>query len=131
MVPDLPENYDGHPAFQFIKDVGVNWDTSIFLNGEIGEFITMVRKERNTNNWFLGSITDENERTINVSLSFLDEGKKYTATIYSDDENSHWDDNPTAYKIQSKSVTGKDSLNLKLATGGGTAISFFPLTNTD
>jgi len=130
MVPDLPENYDGHPAFQFIKDVGVDWDTSIFLNGEIGEFITMARKERNTDNWFLGSITDENERTIDIPLSFLDEGKEYTAKIYSDDENSHWDDNPTAYKIQSKSVTSKDSLKLKLAPGGGTAISFFPLTDT-
>jgi glucan 1,4-alpha-glucosidase len=129
MVPDLPENYEGHPAFQFIKDVGVDWDTSIFLNGEIGEFITMARKERNTGNWFLGSITDENERMIDISLNFLKEGKEYTATIYSDDENSHWDDNPTAYKIQNKSVTSKDSLKLELAPGGGTAISFFPITN--
>ena len=129
MAPDLPENYEGHPAFQFIKDVGVDWDTSIFLNGEIGEFITMARKERNTGNWFLGSITDENERMIDISLNFLEDGEEYTTTIYSDDENSHWDDNPTAYKIQNKSVTSKDSLKLELAPGGGTAISFFPITN--
>jgi hypothetical protein len=134
MAADLPENYsirtpssrdeDGHPAFQFIKDVGVDWDTSIFLNGEIGEFITMVRKERNTGNWFLGSITDENERTIEISLDFLGEGKEYAATVYSDDESSHWNENPIAYKIQSKSVNRSDSLKLKLAAGGGTAISF-------
>jgi hypothetical protein len=126
MAPDFPENYNGHPAFQFIRDVGVDWDTSICLNGEIGEFITMARKERNTDNWFLGSITDENERTIDISLSFLVEGKEYTATIYSDDENSHWNENPTAYKIQSKSVNSNDSLRLELAAGGGTAISLIP-----
>jgi hypothetical protein len=126
MAPEFPENYNGHPAFQFIRDVGVDWDTSICLNGEIGEFITMARKERNTDNWFLGSITDENERTIDISLSFLVEGKEYTATIYSDDENSHWNENPTAYKIQSKSVNSNDSLRLELAAGGGTAISLIP-----
>ncbi|HSW54512.1 MAG TPA: glycoside hydrolase family 97 protein [Ignavibacteriaceae bacterium] len=124
MAADLPENYSGHPAFQFIRDVGVDWDTSIVLNGEIGDFITIVRKERNTDKWFLGSITDENERVINISLNFLDIGKKYTATIYSDNEDSHWDKNPTAYKIESKIVNSSDKLTLKLAPGGGTAISF-------
>jgi hypothetical protein len=126
MAADLPENYNGHPAFQFIRDVGVDWDTSIFLNGEIGEFITMARKERNTDKWFLGSITDENERTIDISLNFLEKGKEYIATIYSDDESSHWNENPIAYKIQSKSVNSSDSLKFKLAAGGGTAISFIP-----
>jgi len=126
MAADLPENYFGHPAFQFIRDVGVDWDTSIVLNGEIGEFITIVRKERNTDKWFLGSITDENERLINISLNFLEAGKKYTANIYSDSDDSHWDKNPTAYKIESKAVSNSDTLNLKLAPGGGTAISFIP-----
>ena len=129
MAADLPENYEGHPAFQFIRDVGVDWETSIVLNGEIGEFITMVRKERNTDNWFLGSITDESERTINISLKFLDEGKEYTAIIYSDDENSHWDKNPTAFRIKRETVHSFDSLKLELAAGGGTAISFIPVTN--
>jgi len=124
MAADLPENYSGHPAFQFIRDVGVDWDTSIVLNGEIGDFITIVRKERNTDKWFLGSITDENERVINISLNFLDEGKEYTATFYSDADDSHWDKNPTAYKIESKIVNSSDKLTLKLAQGGGTAISF-------
>lgn len=127
MAADLPENYIGHPAFQFIRDVGVDWDTSIVLNGEIGDFITIARKERNTDNWFLGSITDENERTIKAALDFLDNDKKYTAVIYSDAEDAHWDKNPTAYKIENKLVTKSDTLTLKLASGGGTAISFIPI----
>jgi len=128
MAADLPENYFGHPAFQFIRDVGVDWDTSIVLNGEISNFITIARKERNTDKWFLGSITDENERGIEVSLDFLDIEKKYTATLYEDAEDSHWDKNPTAYKIESKTVNSTDSLSLQLAPGGGTAISFIPIT---
>ena len=128
MAADLPVNYDEHPAFQFIKDVGVNCDTSIVINGEIGEFITIARKERNTDKWFLGSITDENERTIDISLNFLDEGREYTATIYRDDEDSHWDKNPTAFKIEEITVSNSDSLKIKLAAGGGTVISFIPGT---
>lgn len=137
MAADLPENYSvrtsssrdegEHPAFQFIRDVGVDWDTSIVLNGEIGEFITIVRKERGSENWFLGSITDENERVIRITLGFLDDGKNYTATIYSDTEDSHWDKNPTAYKIESKTVESSNTLKLKHAPGGGSAISFIPL----
>ncbi|MEJ2104487.1 MAG: glycoside hydrolase family 97 C-terminal domain-containing protein, partial [Ignavibacteriaceae bacterium] len=128
MAADLPENYEGHPAFQFIRDVGVDWDTSIVLNGEIGDFITIVRKERNTDKWFLGSITDENARTIELALNFLDEVKSYKATLYEDAEDSHWDKNPTAYKIENKIVNYSDKLTLKLAPGGGTAISFIPVT---
>jgi len=127
MAADLPENYEGHPAFQFIRDVGVDWDTSIVLNGEIGDFITIARKERNTDKWFLGSITDENARTIEVSLNFLDKGKSYKATLYEDGDNAHWDKNPTAYKIENKIVEKSDKLTLKLAPGGGTAISLIPL----
>ena len=129
MAADLPENYIDHPAFQFIKDVGVDWDTSIVLNGEIGDFITMARKERNTDNWFLGSITDENERTINITLNFINKELQYDAKIYSDDVNSHWEKNPTAYKIERRTVGINDTIELKLAPGGGTAISFIPLNN--
>ncbi len=129
MAADLPENYEGNPAFRFIKDVGVDWDTSIVINGEIEEYITIARKERNTDKWFLGSITDENARSLNVSLNFLNEGKKYTATIYSDKEDSHWDKNPTAYKIETRIVDNSTILNLQLAPGGGTAISFIPVNN--
>ncbi len=127
MAADLPENYEGHPAFQFIRAVGVDWDTSIVLNGEIGDFITIARKERNSNSWFLGSITDEKERTIDVSLNFLDVGKEYNATLYQDAEDSHWDKNPTSFKIENKVVNSKDVLKLKLAPGGGAAISFIPV----
>jgi hypothetical protein len=126
MAADLPENYDGHLAFQFIRDVGVDWDTSIVLNGDIGDFISIARKERNTDKWFLGSITDENERVMDISLNFLDDGKEYIATFYSDADDSHWDKNPTAYKIENKTVNNTDTLKLKLAPGGGTAISFIP-----
>ena len=124
MAADLPENYEGHPAFQFIRDVGVDWDTSIVLNGEIGDFISIARKERNTDKWFLGSITDEKARTIEVQLNFLDKGKSYKAILYEDAEDSHWDKNPTAYKIENKIVSNSDKLTLELAPGGGTAISF-------
>jgi len=129
MAADLPENYEGNPTFQFIRDVGVDWDTSIVINGEIGDFITIARKERNTDKWFLGSITDENERTIEVSLNFLDAGKSYTTTLYEDAEDSHWDKNPTAYKIENKNVISSDTLKLKLAPGGGTAITFIPASD--
>jgi hypothetical protein len=126
MAADLPENYQGNPAFQFIRDVAVNWDTTIVLNGEIEEYISIARKERGTNRWFLGSITDENSRTLSVKLNFLDEGKQYTAVIYSDSKDSDWDKNPTSYKIESKVVDNKSTLSLNLAPGGGAAVSFIP-----
>ncbi|HEY7750886.1 MAG TPA: glycoside hydrolase family 97 protein [Ignavibacteriaceae bacterium] len=129
MAADLPENYNGHPAYQFIRDVGVDWDTSVVINGEIADFVTIARKERNTDKWFLGSITDENERSFDILLNFLDTGKEYEATVYSDADDSHWDKNPTAYLIENKIVFSTDTLILKLAAGGGTAISFIPCKN--
>lgn len=125
MAADLLENYEGKDAFQFISDVPVNWEFTKVLNGEIGDFVTIVRKDRNSNNWFLGSITDENPRELNINLNFLDKGKNYTAVIYKDADNAHWNDNPTEYKIEKLNVTSEDKINLKLAAGGGTAISFF------
>ncbi len=124
MAPDLLENYEGHPAFQFISDVPVIWETTKVLNGEVGDFVTIVRKDRNSANWFLGSITDENSREIKINLDFLDEDKTYEAVIYRDTKNSHWNDNPTEYEIEYMEKTYKDSLNLLLAPGGGTAIEF-------
>lgn len=126
MAADLPENYEGHPAFQFIRDVGVDWDESHVLNGEIGEYITIARKEKGTGNWFLGSITDENERTLEVSLNFLDPGTTYNAVIYKDGEDAHWDDNPLSYEITEMEVTSDTVLEIELAPGGGQAISIFP-----
>lgn len=123
MAADLPENYEGHPAFQFIRDVGVDWDESIVIDGEIGEFVTIARKERETGNWFIGSVTNENEREIIIPLDFLDQDKNYRAVIYKDGEDAHWDKNPTSYLIEDKEVTSKDELNIWLAPGGGVAIS--------
>ncbi len=124
MLPDLIENYGGHPAFQFIRDVGVDWEETRVLDGEIGEFVTIARKERGTGNWFLGSITNEDERRISIECNFLDRGKKYTAIIYSDGKNAHWDDNPTDYQIDTVTVYHRSNINLNLAPGGGCAISF-------
>ncbi|MEA2076964.1 MAG: glycoside hydrolase family 97 protein [Candidatus Marinimicrobia bacterium] len=124
MAPDLIENYDGHSAFQFIRDVGVDWDETRVLDGEIGEFITIVRKERDTDKWFLGSITNEEQRRINIHCNFLDKGKKYTAIIYSDGKNAHWDENPTDYQIDTVEVYHRSDISLNLAPGGGCAISF-------
>jgi len=124
MAPDLIKNYDGHPAFQFIRDVAVDWDKTHVLDGEVGEFVTIVRKERDSNNWFLGSITNEEARRINIQCDFLDKYKKYTAIIYSDAKNAHWDDNPTDYQIDTLKVKRKSDFSIDLAPGGGTAISF-------
>jgi hypothetical protein len=124
MATDLPENYEAKPdAFQFIKDVAVDWDDTKVIHAEPGEYLTIARKAKGTNNWFLGSITDENARELNMDFSFLDKGKKYTATIYRDAPDASWDKNPEAYVIEKITITNKSKLTLKLAPGGGTAIS--------
>ncbi len=124
MAADLIENYEGDPALQFIRDVGVDWKQTKVINGEVGDFVTIAREERNTGNWFLGSITDENPRELTVSLDFLKSNTTYTATIYKDAEDAHWNDNPTAISIETMEVTAETKISLKLAAGGGTAISF-------
>ncbi|MFO8236148.1 MAG: glycoside hydrolase family 97 protein [Bacteroidales bacterium] len=126
MAADLIENYEGHPAFKFIEDVPVDWEQTHVLNGEIGDYITIVRKDRNSNEWYLGSITDENKRDLTVSLDFLDENKTYKAEIYKDAKNTHWETNPTEYIIEKATFREEDSLKLELAEGGGTAIRFYP-----
>ena len=131
MAADLPEHYQGHPAFQFIRDVAVDWDKTDVLNGEVGDFITISRKERNTERWFLGSITDEHERDFNIKLDFLDAKKQYVAALYSDGPDAHWDKNPTAIEINKYQVTSDTVLKLKLAAGGGAAVSFFPADEED
>ena len=123
MAADLPENYENQPAMQFIRDVAVDWDETKVLDGEVGDFVTIARRERSSEKWFVGSITDENARDIVVDLSFLDNGKSYVAKIYADAKDAHWDNNPTAMAISERTVTSKDKLNLHLAPGGGVAIS--------
>jgi glucan 1,4-alpha-glucosidase len=124
MAADLPEYYEGHPAFQFIRDVGVDWEQSLVLNGEVGEFVTIAREERETGNWFLGSITNQKAREITINTDFLDPSKTYKVTMYADGPDAHWDDNPTDYIITELALDHHSELTLKLAPGGGAAVSF-------
>lgn len=124
MAADLVEHYEANPKpFQFIEDVGVDWEQTKVLNGEVGDYVTIARKERGTGNWFVGSITDENARSFAVDLSFLDANQKYVATIYKDGKGAHWDKNPTALDIETITVDNTTKINLNLAEGGGEAIS--------
>ncbi|MBQ0908024.1 glycoside hydrolase family 97 protein [Flavobacterium sp. F-328] len=128
MAADLLENYEKYPdAFQFIKDVETDWDESKYLEAEPGDYVTVARKTKGKETWFLGAITDENARTSEVKLDFLTPGKKYKATVYADAANAHWKNNPIAYQIKTMTVTSKSKLKLILAAGGGTAVSFEPI----
>ena len=124
MAADLPESYEKKmDAFQFIKDVAVDWDESKYIEAEPGEYITVARKAKGSNNWFLSSVTNENSRSTTVSLDFLDNNKKYNAIIYADADDADYQKNPAAYKITKQVVDNKTVLNLKLAPGGGCAVS--------
>jgi len=128
MVADLPENYEEHmDAFQFIKDVPTDWDDSRVLAAEPGDYILIARKEKNGNAWFMGAITDEHHREMTADLSFLEKGKSYEATLYEDAENADWLQNPEAYRIRKIKVDQSSKLILKLAPGGGAAVSIKPL----
>ncbi len=128
MAADLPENYEKHlDAFQFIKDVAVDWDDTKILEAEPGDFLTIVRKTKGKDSWFLGAITDENKRNTEINCSFLTAGKKYKATIYEDAKDAHWELNPKAYSIRNEIVDINSKLNLSLAAGGGTAVSFIQI----
>lgn len=123
MAADFPENYEKHlDAFQFIKDVAVDWDDTKYIEAEPGDYITVARKAKGKNEWFVGAITDENARITKIKLDFLDSDKQYLAEIYADAEDAHWEKNPIAYEITKKSVTSKEVLEVKLAPGGGCAI---------
>ncbi|MES2328261.1 MAG: glycoside hydrolase family 97 protein [Bacteroidota bacterium] len=125
MAADIPKNYEAHmDAFQFIKDVAVDWDDTKVLEAEPGDYITIVRKAKGKDSWFLGGITDEHGRSTDISLSFLDKGKKYIATMYADADNADVNGNPEAYKITKQTVDANSSLHMVLANGGGVAVSF-------
>lgn len=124
MVADLPSNYARFPdAFRFIEDVAVDWDNSWYLEAEPGDYITVARKAKGKNEWFVGGITDENSRTATIPFSWLPEGKQYIATIYEDGKDADWDTNPQSYRIRKVVVTPKSVLKQKLAASGGVAIS--------
>jgi hypothetical protein len=124
MAADLPENYNRFlDAFQFIKDVPVEWATSKYVEAEPGYYITTARKDKNSNNWFVGNVNGLNARTSTISLDFLEKGKKYEATIYADASDAHYKTNPQAYKITKQIVTHKSKLKMTTAPGGGYGIS--------
>ena len=124
MAADLPENYNRFlDAFQFIKDVPVEWSTSKYVEAEPGYYITTARKDKNSNNWFVGNVNGLNARTSIISLDFLEKGKKYEATIYADASDAHYKTNPQAYKITKQKVTYKSKLKMTTAPGGGYGIS--------
>jgi glucan 1,4-alpha-glucosidase len=124
MAADLPETYNKHlDAFQFIKDVAIDWDQTWVLEAEPGDYITMARKAKGKDEFFIGAITDENARTASISFDFLPKGRTYTATIYADGDTAHYEKNPQSYTIRTIKVTSKTTLKQKLAPGGGAAIS--------
>lgn len=123
MAADLIKYYEHHPAFQFIREVGINWEQSKALNGEPGRYVTIARQERGTGNWFIGTITNEEARELVIKLNFLDPGQTYRAILYLDGQDAHWNNRPESYVIKELLVDQASSLTLNLAPGGGAAIS--------
>jgi alpha-glucosidase len=126
MAADLPENYEGQPAFQFVRDVAVDWDTTRVLEGRIGDYVIVARKERGGPDWYLGAITDEEARTFEVPLTFLPAGRDYVAEIYADGPGAHWLHQPLPVTISQHRVTSETRLQMVLAHGGGQAIRLRP-----
>jgi alpha-glucosidase len=124
MASDLPENYEGKPEFKFVKEVPCIWDETKVLDSKIGEYVTIARKDWNSQDWYLGSITNSDARKLNVPLSFLEKGKKYKAEIYTDGAGANYKTNPYPVTTEVKEVTNATTLNLNLAAGGGTAVKF-------
>ena len=132
MAADFPENYERFmDAFQFIKDVGMDWEKSVYLEAEPGDYITIARKEKGTNDWFVGNINGETPRTSKIKFDFLDKDKAYIATIYSDAKDAHYKKNPQAYEIRKVVVNSKSELKQRSASGGGYAISITEANKTE
>jgi hypothetical protein len=128
MAADLPENYERFPdAFQFIKDVAVDWDDSKYLEAEPGKYITVARNAKGTGNWFVGSVNGDSTRMSGIDFAFLTPGKKYTGILYADAPNAHYKTNPQAYVIKKFTVTSKSKLRQQCAPGGGYAISLIEI----
>jgi alpha-glucosidase len=129
MAADLPENYEGKPEFAFIEHCPTTWDETVGINGEVGDYFTVAR--RNGNSWYVGSITDENARTQDVPFSFLEKGKKYAATVYCDGKDADYETNPYPVEIKKYIVDSGTVWKAKLARGGGQAIEIHPATDED
>lgn len=126
MAADLPENYQGQPAFQFIRDVAVDWDTTRVIDARIGDYVVVARRERGGSTWFVGAVTDQEGRTLDLPLTFLTPGREYLAERYADGPDAHWLDNPLPVTITRRTVTSTTRLQLVLAPGGGQAIRIRP-----
>jgi alpha-glucosidase len=124
MAADLIENYANQPAFQFIRDVAVDWEQTKVLDARIGDYVVVARQQRGAQDWFLGAITDEEPRNIDIDLSFLPAGRNYVAEIYADGPDAHWLDNPLPVVISKQNVSAASKVTLRLAAGGGTAVRF-------
>jgi alpha-glucosidase len=128
MAADLPENYLANPrAFQFIKEVAVDWDDTRMLAGEVGDYAVIARKQRGSSNWFLGAVGDEQERRVDVALAFLNPGKRYRAEIYRDGDSADYRTDPRDMVIEQRVVTSRDRMTMRIAPGGGAAVRFVAL----
>ena len=131
MAADLIDHYEANPEpLQFIKDVGVDWEKSTVLNGEVGDYVTIARKEKGTGNWFVGGITDENSVSFKLDFDFLDENQDYEAILYKDGPKAHWDNNPLDILIEKLDLNNQSSLDFQLAEGGGFALSLKKITKS-
>ena len=132
MAADVIESYEARmDAFQFIKDVAIDWDESRYLEAEPGDYLTIARKAKDTNNWFVGGITDENARKVELKLDFLDADKKYVATLYADGKDADYKENPTSYQIKKGIVTNKTKISVQEARSGGFALSLIEAAPED
>jgi hypothetical protein len=130
MAADLPENYQRFPAaFQFIKDVALDWDESHYLEAEPGEYITIARRKKDSQDWFIGSACGEKGHASALAFDFLPAGRKYLATLYADAPDAHYRTNPQAHTIRTLTVTHRTRLAIRSAPGGGFALSLKPVKN--
>lgn len=127
MVSDQPHNYENNPAFKFVRDVPVDWEYTIALDGVIGEYIVMARKDRNSDDWYVGGLTNGSAKEVSVSLQFLDDSRQYSAEIYQDGAKAHWRDNQKSIVIEERAVDSQDAIEIRIAPGGGFAIRFTPV----
>lgn len=132
MAADMPEHYEQYiDAFQFIVDVPVEWSESRYLAAEPGDYVVIARKDKNSEAWYVGGVSDDNARTMPLAFDFLDEGKEYVATVYADAKDADYATNPEAYVIYSGKVTTKSVTEIAMARGGGFAISIREATPAD